>query len=286
MDYGEAKSLIFTHAHNVRNGHGRVANLDPNLKKIAYRTFLKRQRSASDEVPESYIVEYLGNPIIHFHHDNFIVNDCGWFSYSTHQRLNEFMPKGFRVSGATPRWLGSPVGFVHTPVGVFPYNMSMRFNYNGRCIDEYSEDAGQALHKVPAYVEAMLTQAFAGVADKRIESAYSNAYENIDSPEVARMIMKNWYILSLLVHATAGAGDVFDGVSLPTVVELLLHYGADIFKRSKTKGHTAAIAEVVLTHGVRPPTIHRGRLKSLLRQLMINTLVNDLGFAKQEWNRR
>lgn len=287
MDYNEAKSLMATHEYNVRNGRGRVGALNPRSKKIAYRTFLKRQESDNDETPETYVVEYLDSWIIHLKPVHFIINDCGWFSHSTHQRLNEFMPRGFHVSGSTPRWFGRPVGFVHTPAGVFPYDMAMSFTYDGKESGKnYSAESGQALHKVPAYVDEVLKRAFAGEASKDLEKAFSQYYENIDSQGVVRLLLRNSVTYSLVTHAADGNLDVFDGVGISKIVELLLRYGADIFKRPKTLGSIADCTEVVFQHGVRPPVINKATLRRRLRQLMISTLVNDLGFATQEWNRR
>jgi hypothetical protein len=154
MDYTSARDLLEEHAAKVRGGHGVVARLDPLCRRLANETKLTYVSSASEGIAQpqpAYRVVYFGNPILHFwEQDYFTISDHGWFAKTTHLRLNEYMPRGFSVYGATPKGLAlekrRPLGYIRTPNGTYPYNMPAVFRYDGTPQGEGFTGGGASSH--------------------------------------------------------------------------------------------------------------------------------------------
>lgn len=292
MDYAEARDLMAAHKHAVETSHGRVGNLARDRKKLGFRTFLYRKESPNDETPETYELQLFNNTIITFAHDSFVINDGGWFSHTTHKRLNEHMPRGFRVHGMTTAWNAETVGFVSTPKGVYPYNMEMNFTYDGSCTQEFSPQSGPAFHKVPAYVQCYLDRLF-----KDPKSLSPLAYEDMSALKVlgedasidtAAMILGNICPSDLIVEAIGDATSSFTmDIDLPAVLKLLRNEGASILRHPKSIDDLAAKTEATYVHEMCiPKKLNLQTLRKDLRQYLINFLVVELGFEAQEWNRR
>lgn len=292
MDYGEARALLATHKSNVESSSGIVGALARDRKKLEFRTFLYRKESPNDETSETYELQLFNNTIITYFHDRVVLNDGGWFSWTTHKRLNEYMPKGFSVHGMTTAWNVETVGFVSTPKGVYPYAMAMEFGYDGTCLQSYSPQAGPAFHQVPIYTQAYLDKLF-----KEPKSLSPISYSDLNTAKMlgkdtaidtASMILHNVYPSDLIVEAIGDATGSFSlDIDLPGVLKLLRSEGAAILRRPKDADALASKVEATYVYEMRIPTkVNLQTLRKDLRQYLINFLVVELGFEAQEWNRR
>lgn len=279
MNYDEAKALMAAHDTNVRNGHGCVAKLARDRKKLGFRTFLYKILSPADDIPETYVIRYFDHRIITFKKDWFEITDAGFFSHCTHEHLNEYMPNGFHVHGYTAPWLGEPVGFVNTPLGVWAYNMPMKFTYEG---DGHglSKDAGPAFHAIPAYVRHLLDGLFNG------ELFWGQEVENATCMDYAAWILQRTANFLILMEAVKFNETTVGNCSLRDWVRYLVGQarGAKVLTK-RTAAMRARRIELTLQTGLAP----EGSLVALrksLRLALINHLVWNLNFEEQTWNRR
>jgi|SRR6478609_4737842 len=296
MEYDEARHIMATHKKHVlrANGKGRVGALAPNLKHLKYRTFLKKVESPADDIDETYEIQYFQTTIITLYSHKVVLNDGGWFSHSTHERLNEYMPRGFHAHGRRPRWYHSTVGFVSTPAGTAPYNMPQSFLYNGLPADDTASsiEAGTCLNLIPAYVDRLLAMVFNRANPAMLEIPVTDDGHVLgDHLWPVEVLKKTLFRPILLRHAVEQQnvhGTLAElkmglaGFDAEAVVDLLLKEGAHVFaKREKLRR-----VEAMLRLGKQIPVLHRQALKSLLRRVLINFLITELGFIDKEWNRR
>jgi hypothetical protein len=297
MEYKEARDIMARHKANVlkANGKGKVGSLAINLKRLKYRTFLKMVPSPADDIDETYEIEYFHTPIITLHSHKVTINDGGWFSHSTHERLNEYMPRGFRVSGARPRWYHSTVGFIHTPAGTCAYNLPKTFLYSGLPTDSGSVYAGTCLHKIPAYVDMVLDKAFAGgIDDKTLTDWFvdgNHALGDGSWPVVA--LEHQRFRPRMLLHVSFennNAGDArheqLNGELLTDILDVMCLEGAQVFTTPRSKKELVRRIEAALRHSREIPIVNLRVLRTMLRKALIEFLVTELGFTGKEWNRR
>lgn len=301
MEYDEARSIMATHKANIlkANGKGKVGSLAPDRKFLKFRTFLFRKESPADDIAETYEIHYFQTAIITLYSDKVKINDGGFFSHSTHERLNEYMPRGFRVHGSKPHWYHSPVGFIRTPLGTSPYNLPQSFMYDGQPADtDLSIEAGLCFHLIPAYVEKLLTLAFEGDPDLRVLNdipVTDDRHSLGDHQWPVEVLKKQLYRPILLRHVSvsedfkvtkAFRDEQFGGHALEYIVEVLLQEGADVLKSTRTKAALVRHVEATLRLGGQIPTVNLRTLKKYLREVLIDFLVAELGFINKEWNRR
>lgn len=123
MDFDQAKQTMELHASRYKKR--------PHLKNIANKTQLRRNIVSGLE-DTSYSVLLFGNEILKFTPERVIIDDHDWVSHTTHARLNDLMPKGFRIWGATRRQIADhPLIFLRTPAGVFAAQFPMHMSYAG-----------------------------------------------------------------------------------------------------------------------------------------------------------
>src|SRR5688572_1945407 len=98
MGFEEAEHLIATEEKNARG------NTKKWVKKIANKTYLEKNKNdglLKEEGPFAYSIRLFEKEIITFYPKMLWVNDCGFFSTTTMQRLNSLLPRGFRFRGCT-----------------------------------------------------------------------------------------------------------------------------------------------------------------------------------------
>jgi len=300
MEYEEARDIMARHKANVlkANGKGKVGRLAPNLKHLKYRTFLKMIPSPADDIDETYEIQYFHTAIVTLHSHKVTLNDGGWFSHSTHERLNEYMPRGFRVHGSRPRWYPNTLGFVRTPAGTVPYNMPRSFTYDGLPAGDqlFSVEAGACLHMIPNYVDSLLTLVFKEPnhlmndipATDDIHQLGDRLWpvallkKQLHRPILLRHVFDDsWFQPSKEFHKEALGGE-----NILNVVDILLREGATVFTKPKSRSELTHRIEAILRMGKDIPIINLRTLKKFLRKVLIEFLVDQLGFQDKEWNRR
>lgn len=302
MDYSQAEDII----EKVVEHYQRQDRL-VTIKKLKNATWLKRETEpATDEFMHFYTLELFGKKIIEYHKEYLRINDFGFFSRTTHDRFNEFLPRGFRVSGYTPMFLRRPVGFVRTNIGNFPYNMPMCFQYDGTLLDEDMKPsglvalveltkAGDTLQKIPAYVDAYLDRLLGDertwdVPGKALAVDYFRWSDEEVRVNVAKAI--NWnlhfaYLATCLRTVAGGLPDpLVDGMDNEDVLEILVEGGHRPFKQVRSNDDEAHRLEALLFHQKRIVPTPYGGLRKKLRIMLIDALVRAMGFEHVEWNRR
>ena len=299
MEYNEARDIMATHRHNVlkANGKGKVGSLHPHLKHLKYRTFLRKVEGPSDDIDESYQIEYFQTAIITLYSHKVVINDGTFFSHSTHERLNEYMPKGFKVHGSKPSWYHSTVGFIRTPAGTCAYNLPKSFLYSGLPTEGGSVHAGPSFHKIPEYVDMVLTKAFKGGLDDRqlMEWFVPQDHELGDHSWPVQLLDKPRFIPRLLSYVSAHEDfrptpefhkQHLGGHFLADVVSTMLREDARVFTKPNNLAAIVRRSEATLRLGRSLPCINLRTLRKCLREILINFLVAELGFVDKEWNRR
>ncbi len=288
MDYEKASGVISKHAFRVENSVGIVAqNGDPNAKKLKNRTWLCTGG-------DGYYLELFGKRIIYWQKESFELQDHGFFSRTTHDRFNEYMPRGFRVHGVTYPFLRKvwgPVGMITTPKGTYPYAMPMRFKYDG-----YSADWGglcntipTVLDRLPRYVDKHVDTLLKGppfpISRLHAFAGFTGDNKYVTSRRMGIAIEQNHYGRTLLMLACRCSDAQVEGLKLATCERLLREHGYGIFANNKTKAGMAFRMETVLTLG-NVPHIKYSTLRSALRNCLLIFCMENLGFDRVEWNRR
>ena len=279
MDYGQAHALMTTHAERVLRGGGFMRDVDQNAKKLKNATWLLKGAQSMGGI--AYVLELFRKPIIQFYDDRVSLNDHGYFSRTTHDRFNEYLPRGFRVWGQYIPWLKRTLGFVKTPMGVFPYNMPTNFSYDGHNLDGLHARAAETVARIPAYVERYLTDLF--------DNKNSYKENSLLEDNVAENIYLNVTRRDLIVvceSAVASNECVYGGMHIVDVVRVLIEEGAAAFKAARTKTQRADRTERLVKYQRALPIIHAGGLKKRLRWDLRQYLVNQMEFDSVEWHRR
>lgn len=308
MNYNEAQDIIVAHAERVRRSGGIVAaegNL--NAKKLKNRTWLEYDKDGG------YHLRYFNTRILTFYPMFFELNDGNFFSHSTHQRFNEFMPKGFHISGCTYPELGlkRPLGFLRTPCGTYPYNMPATYYYDGRPYDHKYDsrslnsdsaltDNARIVSEVPKYVDKYLNLLLSGTpCDETTRNDTEWLWHPVDedakfvagvaSRNTARFLKSGetfTYLAEKMTEESVSAVNDLEGMPLKKICDLLAERGSEVFKKPKTRQDIARRLEDVLYFECGIPNITIPTLKRKLRQPLIEYIVDNLGFEAVEWNRR
>ena len=136
MDYNEAARIIAE--KNARYAGRKDFQKQANHKKLKNATYLAWKAvirgSTWSSGTDCYTVSLFGHSILTLYQEYFVIADWGYFGRSTHDRLNEYMPRGFRVYGQTQELVRAYahfsgvkrlLGYLATPVGVFPFHVPM-----------------------------------------------------------------------------------------------------------------------------------------------------------------
>lgn len=276
MDYGQAQCLMDEHTRRIHKGGGFLRGLNQNAKKLKNETWLLRGAQSTGGLV--YVLELFKKPILHFYPDRVELNDHGYFSRTTHDRFNEYLPRGFRVWGQYIPWLKRTLGFVKTPVGVFPYNMPLRFSYDGSCLDSLHADAASVVEKIPEYVEDYLSALFS----KRMSTAWVDHV-------VGDYVLHDVKHASLILNCTptrASADPMHGGMNINDVVRILVEEGINAFKEARGRVQRAHRLELALKHGRGLPIIHASKLRKQLRHALREYLIDHMAFDHVEWHRR
>lgn len=267
MNFEDAKDIMALHRSHVAGKKGYMAKVNPDRKNIGGNTWLQRYEATTDQQEYYAIILFVGtNKIIEFHENFLTLNDNGWFSKTTHERFNEFMPRGFRIWGSkfykltTPR----PLGFVKTPKGTYPYNMPMMFRYDGTPVVSRFNRADEVPTILPRIIERYLNALLNGVSENG-----DNTIEPFIDGDLARLAVEFSRIQC-------------NGLTIQEIVEALKLEGAIAF----TKTTVARRMESVLLQGKTIPIIHKNWLRKTLRPLLYDYVIENLGFAEVSWNRR
>jgi len=309
MDYEIAKGILEDHQATVAKYPMMQGRVDPDKRVLCNKTTLHRAEKDEagidlwdDSIGDTYVVSYFRNPILHFRRSFFTLSDAGWFAKSTHQRLNEFMPRGFQVFGGTPRGCRT-LGYIKSPQGIFPYNMPMSFNYAGYIVmaETPAQDASRAARDLGSYVTAYLDFLLQGPAPWQADLESHQKYVSDPladlttgswgtiSANMSKYLRERHYcapMASLCVPDRATGSDIADGVCLYDIVKILTAEGFNIFKRARTDKAAALRFETLLEHKVPPPHITKNWLRTALRPHVTEWIIDKLGFDKVEWNRR
>lgn len=285
-----AKEIIDKHEERVRIGTGVVTRHNPSAKKLKNQTWLHYDKSGH------YALAYFNKQIIEFHPKYMVFNDHGYFSSSTMERFNEYTPRGFSLSGATyPAFkLKRPLGFITTPKGTFPYSMPCSYTYEGAPFDHGGlyDDVREALIKLPQYVDEYLDELFSGKPgfiddEPSARRGFERSLSKMDEEpfRISRFMgtaiaHRDTYKYFAVLAATH-IPKTIEGMDLSHAVRLMIQYGSDLFAVQSKAGRM----EAALLAGT-VPTINRQQLRKAIRQVVIEHIVNLLGFDEVQWNRR
>lgn len=293
MNYERAKGIIDEHGERVRNGTGVVRKHNPTAKRLKNQTWLHYDKDGH------YTLSYFNKNIIEYHLKYVVLNDHSFFSTSTMQRFNEFMPKGFHMSGCTYSAfkLKRPLGFITTPAGTFPYTMPCTYTYEGGALDYggLCSDVRNILLKIPQYVDKYLDELFGGKpcflddelsARRSFERTFivggnSEESKHRISRSIGASIEQASTYKYFAVLAAENVTKTIAGMDVGHAIDLMIQYGSELFATQSKSGRM----EAALLAG-KVPTINRQQLRKAIRQLYIEHLVDLLGFDEVQWNRR
>lgn len=303
MDYAQAEQVIRAHDENMSRSSGAVAEHRWNWKKLEHRTWLAREPLEHDETggPHYYALRLFQKEIITFYQKGVTLDDHGFFSYTTHNRFNKYLPRGFRVYGATDPRLRRLFGYIKTPMGVFPYTMPATFEYSGHMPAGLTNRADEAIRQLPTYANEYLERLLDGgdrdfvCNDKHATELYlagaitAPLNDGEKSQRAASIILANEFHRHLLTLACAekiGAHWIGKNTPLENAVEMLVNGEAAAFKSARTQAEVAQRMELVIKYKRAIEPINRATLRSRLRKLITDYLIERIGFAAVEWNRR
>jgi hypothetical protein len=304
MNYEEAQAIMDQHRATFEQSVGVIRDVaSPIRRRLENETTLNVVSEVfTTSCGPEYELRIFNNPIITYRKGSFSINDHGWYSRTTHMRLNQYMPKGFSVrTRRIPRLPGiKHVGLIKTPYGAYPYNMPTAFSYAGRVENGwYTSEAETALEALPSYIEEYLRRL---LNHSPWES--DNCYDYYDyslvdknphghSRTLARCIIENFHFDTLAMTAlaaietTAASPDEFhEGLTLSEIIEVLANEGAEPFKTPRTASQLALREENAIKYRHRIPSIPKAWILTKLRPVLYEYIINSLGFARAEWNRR
>ncbi len=302
MDFEDAHYIMQQHARRVVASKGIVSlRANSQVKKLKGNTWLRRKpiggEAGEGEAGVEYKLKYFKTDILTFHPEYVEISPEGWFGTSTHQRLNEFMPRGFRVYGHTFRELNlkRPLGFIKTPQGTYPYSVPATFNYDGSptIMGGLHDDAYTAALNLSDYIEEYLSRLFKRIpCDAHSKEGALRLFDadatdrGAVSKHLGRAIVRQSFYRHLLGVATLGDEDSLNGLTHADIVGMLTERGAEVFKRPSTKQEQARRLEDTLYFGQSVADISKTTLRSYLRRKLITRFVEMLGFDEVEWSRR
>ena len=303
MNYEQAKDIMDQHRVAVERSHGAVkAVASPILKRLENRTTLSYidAKFTKDGAP-NYELKLFGNPILVFHPKTFEIHDHGWYSRTTHIRLNQHMPAGHSIYSRHLSQLkghGPPhISFIKTPYGTYPYNLPLVLSYAGSAGSTsiwYTSRAQEAVDAMPIYIEDYITRLLKGLPfdnDVNTDAMFSLKHSNAmyHSSTLAKCIIDRFQFSDLAYSAinhTSKEQENHSGLAFMEIVEVLLAEGHTAFKPTRTVNQTSQRMENSLKHKKPMATIRAEWIKSRLRPLLYEYIIDSLGFAREEWNRR
>ena len=301
MDYEQAKHIMDQHRAAVESSHGAVkANASPIRKNLENKTtlnFVDAKLTATRE--PKYELKLFGNPILIFHREAFVINDHGWYSRTTHERLNQYMPRGFSIYSHRLQYLNKPktVSFVKTPLGTYPYNMPMTLGYEGASFfnwhTDYTDKAGAAISALPNYIENYLNRLLHCLPcdnDCGTDAIYSLREPDPmrHSKTLASCIVDNFHFSDLAQRAVNEWGKTlyYGGLDLQEIVEVLVAEGTTPFRKPRTTNQLAHRTENAIKFNRPMPSIPSAWIRATLRPILYEYIIDALGFSRAEWNRR
>jgi len=293
MNYEEAKEIIDKQGRRVRGGVGIVSTHNPTAKKLKNQTWLHYDKDGH------YTLAYFNKQIIEFHPKYMVFNDHDYFSSSTMQRFNEYMPRGFHIRGCTyPAFkLQRPLGFITTPVGTYPYRMPCSYTYEGESFDHGGlyADARTVLMKIPKYVDVYLDELLKNKPcfiddEETTQRAFQEQLVGRNFEEekfrisrlIGTSIEQGRTYKHLAVLAAENSGTSLEGLRIEGIARAVADYGAVIFKTQTPAGQM----ESALRFAMKLPPIKEPQIRKTIRYLVIEHIINLLGFDVVQWNRR
>jgi hypothetical protein len=89
------------------------------------------------------------------------------------------------------------------------------------------------------------------------------------------------------IETTAASPDEFhEGLTLSEIIGVLTKDGAEPFKTPRTASQLAFREENAIKYRHKIPNIPKAWILAKLRPVLYEYIVNSLGFARAEWNRR
>ncbi len=300
MNYEEAAQLMALHEKRARK--------DPTTRKLKYETTLRKCTFAPEVYqPPTYTLRYFNTDILTYHHDQVELHDGGFFSRSTHNRFNEYLPRGFQIWGTTYPKLGlrRPLGFIETPKGCFPYRSVMFYRYDGAPVGTpYAPNSREVVEALPAYIDRYLDVLFtkgefhhelASIAEGYLKQGRKLSFNSVERESCSHNVAETVTSSRLFKHLVTVIGTRADkdplealgvNMALSDLGRLLAYEGFSAFKRSTTNDERAAKLELAFVYEGKLPTINKQKLRAYLRRELTIFFVQQLGFAEVEWHRR
>lgn len=318
MNYQDAEAIMDQHMGNVLGKKGVMAKLSPTSKKLDRCAWLHRKDIDFNGVIQTFYTITLfrkvdksdgsireGNTILTMHPDYVTMDDRGWFSKTTHSKLNEYAPRGFRIWGQRYPYLPGevrPIGFIKTPQGVYPYCMPFQTDYEGRPLTTLNtmqvekslgptDVADKVIEALPEYVNTYLKHLLAGTipySNKAcwwIKQATAHNAQHT-SKEIGEIILSKRFTAELASTVVEFSNDGYAGLTVQEIVDILKVEGHAAFKRANTNNKAAHRTERVLLHGMPMPVIPSTWITTKLRPLIHEHLIGLLTFDEVHWNRK
>lgn len=274
MDYEEVQRIMQTHYDNTHGKKGVLATVSPYIKRICNKTTL------TNHGDDTYGLKLFSTEIITWCKDSVTLSDGGWFSRTTFDRFNTYLPRGFKVHGeAVPMKLGT-VGVITTPAGTYPYALPMEFDNSGlqcwRGTEKamYTNRALPALRALNDYVHTYLDALLARTLER---------YElEVSSKKIAELVLNGLCARGVLRLLQ-------DNRDVDLDIVMALHaIGYRAIKKAKNATDRAWQAELTMKTGAVAPVTHKPvqTVRKELRRHLYAELLKTLGFETNEWNRR
>lgn len=303
MDFGEAYAISERHEATLHRSRGVVSKHRFKWKKLKHRTWLVHRPVdentiiASDVTgdtwsEEHYALRVFDKTIIRFYRDRLELRDHGYFSRTTFDRFNEYLPRGWRVYGRTFPFLRKfgvgPIGFITTPRGTFPYQQGLTFYYNGLPRDNVIDKADAVMGMIPRFTAWTLRQLFVNQPRRGIYITQGG----VGSAQLQEAILKQKFVADLASEAVSSQER-----RLTYLACSLEKYGRLAVAKARTDNERAVKFEIDVDtleqgddlSGFEPAQVRSMELPTLryfLRKSIILHLINQLGFEPREWNRR
>ncbi len=126
-------------------------------KLVAANTRLQRYKQ------DNIFLLYRGKKLIHWSAEGRVaLTNSDWWTFMSRDRLNRFMPTGFRV------WQKKPYWFLQTPSGVRPWRNEMELDLEGKTYGTFhpevaTRDAPELWNEVEAYAKEYVAKLLRGL---------------------------------------------------------------------------------------------------------------------------
>lgn len=312
MDYKEAEHIMTMHEAAVTGRRGALASHRSSHKKLCNKTWLTKQtygfasESYDDHFePElgdyrdvqkyCYSIELFGKGIITFFPHTVVLDDHGYFSRTTHDRFNTYLPGNWRVHGETNRCPGGDrylVGFINTQAGEYTYKLPRTFLYNGKpaaqmeskhLIVHRVNHARKLLFALIDYAKVATTDLCSGKT-----TCIDGAYNSRDAlSKLVRDSQEPPELINDIIKYLQGFGQDVNGYEdVRNALYALIAYGPRVLSKSKARDVLALRAEATLRFGRATPDLTAREVHSALLKILVSDIHAALGFSIQEWNRR